>query len=434
MSMSRIFSLLGICLIPTTVFAAPFYQENFNFDLTNASQTYDAGTQTHWNAFRSGSRVGVIGFLKVVSGLSRSLPAINSNPTGPDDGYALWSKDVVGLTIYSDEYSFNVASLARVNYLQRVDGVTLDPVVGEIRDGSRLALRIRGIDGVERWYIGDLVVRQVKEATWENVDIDVAALTFGVAKLKPGVGPTLPLTGRTTLPSIGVVTAVGVFYDTVNGRIRVDNFTLSDKLSSNGIVPQAIPTRAATPGAQPTNSEPDTDPDPVVSVPTPTPTATPTSNVVIATPIAYGFCPTSPKGKKLVITGSLRKKLLSSLAKNSQLNYRDRAIVAVAATTAVRLDSLINLRVSDFSSLAGKPYLTVYGSESRPVRLASGATRAITEYIAASALNEPTSPLFRTFTAPNAPSLTATCGPDIVKVVKAALTTAGLSKQVKLTR
>lgn len=444
MKPSSIFAFCASIFLISIAHAAPFYQENFNFDSTNVSGGQDAGRQTSWNAFRSGSRIGVVGFLKVVPGISRLLPAFNSNPSGPDDGYAFWSKDVIGLTIFTDEYTFNVASLARVSYLQRIDGFVTDILGGTIRDGTRFAIRIRGADGNERWYISDLVVPQIKESTWEMVDLDISALTFGIAKLKPDVGPTLPVSGGLTLPPIGVVTAFGVFVDEVRARVRIDNMTLSDRSTTNGIPPQPIPTRAFTPSApQPTpDPEGETDPDPAQATPTPTatpipgqPTATPTPSISGTPVVTYGFCTGKPaKSKKAIVAKALRKTIQKSLAIDSQKALRDRAIVSLLITSGIRFDSLENVRVSDIVDFQGVSYLNVYGSEKRPIRLSKNLARFLAEYVQAAALIDKNSPLFRQFTAPNVASVSAVCTGEIAKTLNAALKKAGVVKQVNFVR
>jgi hypothetical protein len=141
----RIAACVLLICIASQAYAAPFYQENFNFDSSRSTSTFDALTQTGWSASRSNSRIGVIGFLKVAAGISRNSPVFNSQPMGPDDSYPLWTKEVTELTVFTEEYPFSIASLVRVRYLQRLDGVSHTPSTGEIRDGTRLALRIRAV-------------------------------------------------------------------------------------------------------------------------------------------------------------------------------------------------------------------------------------------------------------------------------------------------
>jgi hypothetical protein len=189
--------------------------------------------------------------------------------------------------------------------------------------------------GYERWYLDDLVYPQLRESEWDSIDIDVASSTFRLAKARPEVGPTLPITGGASLPKMGVFTAFGVFVDEARGRVRIDNITLIDPSVANGVAPDPVPTRVGTPVARPTDTEQYTDPDhpgflgtatptsvPAPATPTlapgvtpsPGPSPTPTPQVT-ATPTptptstafdpatTYSFCPVNGKKRKKAVVG-----------------------------------------------------------------------------------------------------------------------------------
>ncbi len=407
----------------STASAAPFYQENFNFDSFAVPQN-DALNQTGWKGLVSGLRVRKFGNLKVAPGIIRNEACYNSFPSGPEDGYPLWTKGITGLTVFTEEYSFGVSTLAKISYLQRLTGVASDL---ETLDGTKLALKIRTPENSEKWYISDDVVRQQKYGAWEEVVLEPQSMTFAIVVPDEGTGPSVPKNGNrgNTLPADGVVTGFGVFVDTVNGRIRLDNFALSDSLASNGIMPQPTPTRR--PGVNPTVTNPDDEPD-VTPTPEgtetvlPTPSATPTSGTGI-TNAGYKFCTASKrKVRKIRLSSSVKRIVLAKMKGRSARALRNRVIAELVLQRKVNPASLENIRVSDFYQQGKTWYVNVYGSERRPVRISRALAGRIKNYMKITGIaSESQSPLLRVVAGRKAVTRAAVCQGALNKVVTRAI-------------
>jgi hypothetical protein len=225
-------ALLAFPLPPlSTAHADPFYRETFNLCDSTDSSSKSATELANWKAFRGGSTLGKIGFLKInPPGSPNLLIAYNSTPIGPVDGSAFWSKNISDLTLFTDEFSFDVASLASVSYEQRLNGYN---ATTDLTDGSRLALLVG-----QSWYISDRIVSPQQRGVWESATFPLSGATFGITPNKIGVGPERPTNSGFTLPSQGTITAFGVFFPEVTGRLRIDNFTLLDASPQTGVAAQ----------------------------------------------------------------------------------------------------------------------------------------------------------------------------------------------------
>ena len=407
----------------TEALAAPFYEETFSFD--GSIFPYNAQSHAGWKAFTAGSRVGVLGNLKISIGLVRNEPAYNSFPTGPDDGYSLWVKPAEQLTVFTDEYSFSVGALDKVSYLQRLSGGVIDPVtLAATLDGTRLAFRINGSDNTPRWYISDEQVRQQKIGVWELVSVSPQSLGYGIVTTKGDVGPAAPAAGNAgqPLPAHGVVSAFGVFVDKVNGRVRTDNFKLSDDLASNGIHPQPTPTRRPN-VPQPTPGGDDNEPEPTPGMTTPTPTVGISSDQK-----RYSFCTASKKtSSRVLLSRSARAAVLRTMRGSSAQALRNRIIVEAVLARGIRASSLENVRVEDFYLKGNSAYLDIFGTESRSVRVSSRLAKYLRTYIAKAGIaSDAQSPLLRRFSSKGALTLSATCRAELSRIVSRAVKKARL--------
>lgn len=432
------FLLCLLLLASSSAVAAPFYQETFSFD--SYVFPYNAQPDAAWKAFKTGSRVGIFANLKMSVGLVRNDACYNSFPTGPADGYALWAGIIDGVTIFTDEYPFPIDSLALASYLQRLSGFVTDPVtLVSTFDGTRLALRIRSADGSENWYISDDKIRQQKMGIWEQVVWSPQTMTYGIVPAGT-LGPAAPGAGNSgnRLPGNGVVTAFGVFVDSMTGRVRVDNFRLDDNLASNGILPQPTPTRNpnVTPGVLPTPDEVEPTATPTLApgetrIPGTEVTPTPTIGVVTTgTPQIFSFCTASKKvSAKVKLSKASQRKVLRRMTGKTVKARRDRIVVEMVINRGVRASSLENVRVSDFYKRGTKYYLNVYGTDGRPVRLTAALAKELTAYIKSAGLETQTqSPLFRVIGKSGAMSTSAACRTELSRVVSQALKKAKVRK------
>ena len=208
--------LLCVVMLQTGMASAEtFYREVFR---RQAGQTgKDAGMQSGWKAYRSRHVLGKPTYLKVFPpGSPNTVPGINNGTEGEEEGHALWSREVRGsLFIYTDELSFEITELTSVQYEQRLNGMAA---------GTRLALLID-----PTWYIADVPANQKQRGIWESVLYRLSGMTFRTATHTPCAGPAAPLNSGIALPPSGKVTAVGVYLDSVTGRVRIDNFALNNE-------------------------------------------------------------------------------------------------------------------------------------------------------------------------------------------------------------
>ncbi len=202
--------------------AAPLYRETFQFCPRVKNGSLDADTLVAWKAIRKGKTLGDGGLLKSSEPGSPNvqLKAFQSKPIGKTSGNTLWTQPASGLTLYTTEFTFDISSIIGVSWDQRFDG--LDPVRVE-RNGSKVAFLIGNT-----WYISDQVFNVAKRSVWEPRSAVLSSLTFGTSVVSPGIGPNTPANSGLSLPAKGTVSAFGLYIPRVNGRVRIDNFTLND--------------------------------------------------------------------------------------------------------------------------------------------------------------------------------------------------------------
>lgn len=357
--MKYFFSLcLGIFLLPFIAQASPFYRETFKLCSALETSSKNAMDISGWKAFKGDSPVGKIGFLKINTPGSPDHPlAYNSFPVGAEDGAAFWSKNTQDLTVFTDEFSFDVASLALVQYQQRLSG--LDSTKKN-HDGTQLALLIGNT-----WYISDQMVRQRDRGIWETVSLAPSQLTYGTTPNTNGRGPKKPGNSNVKLPSFGTVTAFGIFINKVHGRVRIDNFTLGDLLLD-----------ARTPGEQGSASQCSslTKPGSIYQEQTG------------KTEAEGKFCSGRAARAlgKVSTSKSLRSKLLLSISGDTLQAKRNRAVLALLLTNNLRIDNLVNVTVSDYFSVGSLQLLNASGVAKQTTALKLSVKRLVDEYLESS--------------------------------------------------
>lgn len=402
---------LSAAMITTLMLSAPaladtqtIYKETYTF-CTGTVLGAEAAGQAGWLGLVGGFPQAKVGNLKVFSyGKTEVGGSVNSNPVGLSQGYGFWFKPVYALTILSREFPFDVGliknSNARVQYAQRLSGVNL---AGEANN-TRIAFLIDNT-----WYISQEFSRQQMIGIWENVEVSPSSLTYGTVVPADGLGPMTPTVYNAPLPAAGTVRAFGVFLDEVNGRVRIDNFSIKTVLPSGSSIstnvqeqdvmqcPETSPDRTGDGGGQtpPNPDDGDTNPDqnvPDPVVPTPGPGDGGTSSVV------YGFCPVKQQGTgvRVQLTRQGRAAILRKVKKSSSVNLRDRAIISILAQRAMPMGALVNMKVGDYNPQTG--VLTVSaraGVKPLAIKLGNAQQAALQEYLAsAGAPTNPIAPMF----------------------------------------
>ena len=394
----------SLCLI-TEAYAAPrtLYRETYGY--CSGTIGKDAATETNWVGLVSGLPQAKISNLKVFSYGNLDIgSSVNSNPIGLAQGYTFWFKPVYGLTVLTAEFQFDVGALknsqAAVLYKQRLSGIDL---AGQ-PNKTHLAILVDDV-----WYISAEFARQVQPGVWESAELSPASLTYGTAPYVAGLGPAKPEVFGAPLPAAGTVRAFGVFMDEVNGRVRLDNFTIRGLLPSNGSISDAIqpPDVSLCPASSPDRNgggrvptpppdEDDGDDTPDRFVPQPIPTATPGPIGVHGT--VYQFCPVKEQGtgKKVVVSSKARASIVKKITGATLADLRDRAIISIFAQRPMSIGSVVNIKRGDYD--AQKSMVTVSTrSSAKPVlfKLRGAARKALQLYVEhPSVPKENTAPLF----------------------------------------
>ncbi|MFN4895992.1 MAG: hypothetical protein ACK5GN_08405 [Pseudomonadota bacterium] len=401
-------ALAASACITASAHAEPktLYRETFGYCTGTLGR--DAATEANWVGLVGGFPQAKISNLKVVSYGSLDIGgSVNSNPLGLAQGYSFWFKPVYGLTLLTAEFQFDVgllkSSQALIQYRQRLSGI--DPA-GQLNK-THLAVLVDDV-----WYISGEFVRQQQPGVWESAQLAPGALTYGTVPYVAGVGPTKPPVIGAPLPAAGTVRAFGVFLDEVNGRVRIDNFTIKGILPSDGSIsnqtqdpdvslcPASSPDRTGNGGGGPT-PPPDEDdddrtpdrfvPDPIVS-PTPTPAPMDIHGKV------YQFCAVKEQGtgRAVAVSSKARSAMIKKIGSNTLADLRDRALISLFAQRALPLGSMVNVKRGDYDTKRG--VLTVMTrSSTKPVqmKLRGAALRAMQLYLGhAGAPQEVTAPLF----------------------------------------
>ncbi len=379
------------------------YRETFGYCTGTIGK--DAAAEANWVGLVSGLPQAKISNLKVFSyGALDVGGSVNSNPLGLAQGYAFWFKPVYGLTLLTAEFEFDVGLLknsqASIHYKQRLSGI--DPA-GQ-PNKTHLAILVDSV-----WYISDAFARQQVPGVWESAELTPGTLTYGTVPYVAGLGPTKPIDSGAPLPAAGTVRAFGVFMDEVNGRVRLDNFTVKALLASDGSIspdvqepsvllcPYSSPDRNGGSGAPtppPDEDDGDNTPDRFV----PDPVATPTPGPVVSHSTSYQFCAVKEQGagRKVVISRKARAAILKKISGATLNELRDRVLVSLLAQRTMPLGALVNVKLGDYDANTG--VLTV---STRPpakpqrFKVRGGALRAMQAYLGhTDAPREVTAPLF----------------------------------------
>src|SRR5262245_29904879 len=90
--------------------ADTFYRESFNY-CSSPTNRPSANATAGWKAVLTNKPEGKPTVLKIqIKGAASQLPAVNSNPEGPEDGAGYWNRASKGLLIYSEETSFDIST------------------------------------------------------------------------------------------------------------------------------------------------------------------------------------------------------------------------------------------------------------------------------------------------------------------------------------
>ena len=367
------------------------YRETFNYCTASLGKT--AADETGWLALVTGLPKEKFGNLKVFSyGSSIVGNAVNSAPSGRAQGYAFWYKPTYGLSVLNAEFAFDVGLLSNntssVEYEQRLSGVDAAGVFN-------VTQLIFLVDN--DWYISGTATRQTKPGTWEPVKLDPSQLLYGKVPFVSGLGAATPTAYNNSLPTTGTVRAFGVFVPEVNGRVRIDNFTLS----TSATIPAGISTAVRSPSVA---TCPATSPD-VTGVPMPTPTPDPDDSdggidrgvpeplfppsVQTPGPVPHvhtaSFCSTKEQGAGLkvrVSRGSQRAFISKGVSKNGA-GLRDKALAHLFVTRVMPIGAAVNVRVGDYDQSTGTMKLSLKkGSAATAVKLPKAAQGTMRRYLA----------------------------------------------------
>lgn len=394
----------AVCCTTSSAYAAPktVYRETFGYCTGTVGK--DAASEANWAGLVSGLPQAKISNLKVFSyGVLDVGGSVNSNPLGRAQGYSFWFKPVYGLTLLTAEFQFDVGLLKNsqslVQYKQRLSGI--DPA-GQ-PNKTHLAVLVDNV-----WYISSEFVRQQRPGIWESAQLAPGSLSYGTAPYTVGLGPSKPTAFGAPLPAAGTVRAFGVFLDEVNGRVRLDNFTIKAPLPLGGgisdgvqepdvsLCPPSSPDRNGGGSPTPPPDEDDGDDSSDTFIPDPVGTATP--GPIGTHGSVYRFCALKEQGtgRKVVVSGKARAAMLKKIGSSTLLDVRDRAMISLLAARAVPLGAMVNVKRGDFDAQQGVLTLATRPSvKPLQVKVRGAALRAMQRYVEYSgAPREAVAPLF----------------------------------------
>ncbi len=375
------------------------YKETFSF--CSGSLGKEGASESRWFGVVSGLPVEKISNLKVFSYGSAVIGgAVNSAPSGLSQGYAFWFRPVYGLSVLTSEFSFDVGLLksgaSEISYKQRLSGIN----PANQNNQTQLAFLVDNT-----WYISREATQQIRPGVWEDVTISPASLSYGTAPLVAGLGPVIPSTYGSPLPSAGAVRAFGIFLTEVNGRVRLDNFTIRTTLAAGSGVatsiqqpnvsscPLSSPDRTGAGGGDTPPSSDDGDSTPDRGVPDAS-----GSGAIDTHSVAYSFCPIKQQGTGRAISVSARARaaLVKKIPAGTLTDLRDRTIIALLAQRPLPLGALVNVKVGDYDPVKGVLAVSARAA-AKPtrIRLRGAARSAIAQYVSSSeAPKGPSDPLF----------------------------------------
>lgn len=223
------FGLL-LLLCPAVVRADTFYRETFNYCAAPSGRPAAANV-AGWHAITANHAEGKPSILKIqIVGAGTLLPAVASDPEGPQDGNAYWDRTTVtkGLLLYTEEKNFDVARLLKASWRQRVDRQDKEFA----NYGARLALLIG-----DQWYISDYSATQRNRGNFERRVLQPSLLTYGTTPQRSGIGIVAPTNSGLRLPAQGTVRAFGLFFIRSFAKVRIDDFSLVDSAAEGTNLP-----------------------------------------------------------------------------------------------------------------------------------------------------------------------------------------------------
>jgi hypothetical protein len=434
---------LGVCasftVAPLQAWAesSAIYKETYRY--CTASLGKPAADESGWFALVTGLPKEKFSNLKVFSyGSSIVGGAVNSSPNGKAEGYSFWFKPTYGVSFLTSEFPFDVGLVSKypstVEYEQRLSGVDAAGVMNQ----TQLIFLID-----DNWYISGTATRQSKPTGWEPVRLDPSELLYGVVPYVTGLGAATPTSYNTSLPTTGTVRAFGIFVAEVNGRVRIDNFTITTtgptpegmstavQSSSVALCPAASPdvTGVPVPSATP---DPD-DSDGGVDRGTPEPPLPPGLTPGAPNPRVQdaSFCSTNQQGAGLKVRVSRRsiKAFVTKGLDTGTVGLRDKALAYLYATRVMPIGALVNVRVGDYDASARTLKVSLKkGAPTTSVKLSRPVQASLKRYIASlGAQTSATDPMFGAVTTGNVDVKTAACSPELKRVIAQRAKSAKLS-------
>jgi hypothetical protein len=368
------------------------YKETYQY--CTASLGKPAADETGWLGLVTGLPKEKFSNLKVFSyGSTIVGGSVNSVPQGKAEGYSFWFKPAYGVSFLTAEFPFDVGLISKnpssVEYEQRLSGIDAAGVMNQTQ-------LIFLIDNT--WYISGTATRQSSPFKWEPVKLDPSELLYGTVPYVNGLGAATPTAYNTSLPVTGTVRAFGVFLGEVNGRVRVDNFTISTSGSipdglSTAVVPTSVTSCPATspdvsgvvvptPTPDPDDSDGGTDSGtPPTPVPTGTPTPRPTPRVNTTE-----FCSTKEQGAgfRVRIAPRFAKAFVSKGIGRGTVALRNRALAHLYASRVMPVGALVNVRMGDFNPATGTLKVSLRkGRAPSRIKLSRPAQTSLKRYLAA---------------------------------------------------
>ena len=403
------------------------YKETYQY--CTGSLGRPAADESGWMALVSGLPKEKFGNLKVFSyGSTVVGGSVNSSPNGKAQGYSFWFKPTYGVSVLTAEFPFDVGLISKhtasVEYEQRLSGVDGAGVMNQ----TQLLFLID-----DTWYISGTANRQTKPMVWEPVKLDPSELLYGAVPYVTGLGATTPTAYNTSLPTSGTVRAFGVFVAEVNGRVRVDNFTIT----TTGPIPAGMSTMArqssvalcpatspdVTGGQVPTPTPEPDDSDGGVDRGTPEVPYPPGVTPGAPTPLVQSasFCSTAQQGAGLKVRVSPRsaKAFATKGLERGTVGLRNRALAYLYAGRLMPIGALVNVRVGDYDLSAGTLKVSLRkGAPTTSVKLSRPAQSSLKRYIAALGVQaSATDPLFGSVVTEKVNLKTAACAAELKRVV-----------------
>lgn len=363
--------------------------------------------------------------LKVFSyGSSIVGGSVNSSPHGKAEGYSFWFKPTYGVSFLTAEFAFDVGLISKntasVEYEQRLSGADAAGVMNQ----TQLLFLID-----DTWYISGTATRQSSPTKWEPVKLDPSELLYGVVPYVTGLGAATPSAYNTSLPTTGTVRAFGVFVAEVNGRVRIDNFTIT----TTGDLPAGMSTAVQSTSVV---SCPATSPD-VTGAPVPTPTPDPDDNdggidrgnpenplpPGVPTPQVQNasFCSTKEQGAGLRVRVSRRavKPFVTKGLEKGTIGLRNKSLAYLYATRVMPVGALVNVRIGDYDPSTGTLKVSLKkGAPMKSVKLSRPVQSSLKRYIAAlGAQAGATDPMFGAAKTDIVDVKTAACAAELKGVI-----------------